>query len=118
MCIQHFAPGHFHHSLADVQNTGWRNVLEGDLAQKAVQVHPVIGHRIAACGKRVVGTAGIVARTLGSPSSQEHAARIHHLCSKLHVIGGLDNQMFGRITVGHLHHFLLIVEQDNLAVLQ
>ena len=65
--------------MSDAADTLLREMLEGDLATVAVQIHPAVGSSITVSGQGVVRATGIVASTLTGIFAQEHATRIHHL---------------------------------------
>ena len=83
MGIELLSCSHELYGMTDAVDTVGSKVLEGDLATVTVEVYTTIGSSIAMCRQSVVGTAGIVASTLTSVCSEEHAAGIHHFGSQL-----------------------------------
>ena len=70
---------HHLYGMANGTNALLVKMLERYLAHEAVEVYAAVGIGIAVCWKRVVGAAGIVARTLTGILAEEHATRIHNL---------------------------------------
>ena len=118
MRIQLLSLGHQFHGVTDALDTFCRQMLEGDLTAVAVKVHTVVGGGIAVSGQRVVGAAGIVARTLTGIGSKEHAAGVDHLLGEFLVVGCLDNQVFRSIGVREADGLLLILHEHQRTVLQ
>ena len=118
MCIKPFRLCHQLYGTSDGSDAFGLNVLEGHFAAEAVEVHTTISDCIAVGGKRMVRAAGIVACTFGRERSEEDATRIHHFLREFHVVGRLDDEVFGRIAVGYLHHLVVVAYHYRLAVLE
>ena len=83
MGVELFGLSHELYGMTDAVDAVFRQMLEGNLATVAVEVHTAVGSGIAVSGQCVVCAAGIVASTLTSVCSEEHAAGIHHFGSQL-----------------------------------
>ena len=64
MGIELFGGGHEFYGVTDAVDTVSGEMLEGDLAAVTVEVHTTIGCCVAVSRQGVIGTAGVVARTL------------------------------------------------------
>ena len=69
-------------------------------------------------GKGMVGSGGIIAGTFRSIIAQENRTRIDHLLGQFSIILSDNDQVLGGIVIDHVHHFLLVIHQDHLAVIQ
>ena len=99
MGIERLGGSHGLHGTPDPADSLFADVLECDLTAIAVEVYSAIGCCIAVCWQCVVGAAGIVAGTLASIPSEEHASRIDYTCGKGLEIVGLDDEMLRSIDV-------------------
>ena len=64
MGIELFGGGHEFYGVTDAVDAVGGEMLEGDLAAVAVEIHTAIGCSVAVSGQSVIGAAGIVASTL------------------------------------------------------
>ena len=110
--------GHYLYSMSYAADTFLCEMLEGNLAVVAIEVHATIGGGISMGGQGMVCTAGIVASTLTSIQSEEYATCIHHFLSQLLIVGSGNNQVFGSISVTQIHGFLTVVYQYEGRILQ
>ena len=118
MGIQLLGFRHEFYGTADVSDTLWRQVLEGNLTAVAVEVDTIVGRSISVCGQGVVGAAGVVACTLTGILPQEHAAGIDDTFCQLFLVLSLDDQVLRGIEVRESNHLFSVVDQYEIAVLQ
>ena len=71
--LEHFCFCHQFYGVANAAHTIFCQMLERNLTTIAVQIYAIICGGIAVCRQCVVGAAGIVAGTLTSVCSEEHA---------------------------------------------
>ena len=118
--MRHQALGFRHgfHRFANALQAGLREALEGDFFGKTVEVHSAIGFGKTAGGQRVVGAAGIIARTFRRIRTNEHRPRILHLLGKRFAVVTIQYQMLGRVFVHELHHFFVGAKHDDATVAQ
>ena len=91
-------------------------MLESDLAVIAVEIHAVVSQGIAMGWQGMIGTAGIVARTLTGIIAQEYATGIHYPFSQLLIVGSSDNQMLRSIGIAEIDSLLIILDKDKLGI--
>ena len=76
MCLELLVFSHGHHRISYVTNTFFGKMLESDLAVIAVEIHAVVSQGIAMGWQGMIGTAGIVARTLPGIVAPEYATSL------------------------------------------
>ena len=118
MGIELFGFCHEFNGTANLTHTFGSQVLEGNLATVAVEIHTVVGGSIAVSRQRVVGAAGVVAGTLTGIFSEEDTAGIHHALGQLFVVLRLDNEVFGGVGVGEGNHLVGGTDEHAAAVFQ
>ena len=64
MGVELLGGGHEFYGVTDAMDTVGGEMLEGDLAAVAVEIHTAIGCCVAVSRQGVIGAAGVVARTL------------------------------------------------------
>ena len=104
--------------MTDAADTILGEMLEGDLAAVAVQVHTAVGRSIAVCGQGVIGAAGIVASTLTGILAQENATGVYHLISHLGIVLHLQDEVLWGVGIREVDGLLHAVHQYQSAVLQ
>ena len=72
MSIQLLIGSHHLHGMSDVAYTLCREFLIRELTIETIQIHAIISFRIAIRWQCMIGTRGIVARTLASIAAQKH----------------------------------------------
>ena len=116
MCLELLVLSHGHHCISYVTNTFFGKMLESDLAVIAVEIHTVVCQGIAMGWQGMIGTAGIVARTLTGIVAQEYATGIHYPFSQLLIVGSGNDQMLRSIGVAKFDSLLVILDKDKFGI--